>query len=260
MKIGICAHPSDVTDFPELPFDYLEGNVQGFLVPEKPDTEFSPLALSARTALRPLIAANCFLPADLKVTGPAVDDERLGRYADNAFRRAGSIGMTTIVFGSGGARQLPDGWPATDGFEQYVAALKLCGPLAEKHGVTLVVEPLNRGECNLVNTVDEGAEAVRRCGHPHVKLLVDIFHMLRNGEAPESISRHADLITHAHVAENADRAQPGVHGDDFRPFLKALRKAERCLNLTIECNWTDGMRAGVRPAIQALRQQLDVAG
>jgi len=260
MKIGICAHPSDIAGFPDPPFDYLEGNVQGFLVPEKPDAEFSPSALSAHSALRPLIAANCFLPADLKVTGPAVDFGRLGRYAEQAFRRAGSIGMTTIVFGSGGARQLPDGWPAADGFEQFVAALNLCGPLAEKHGVTLVVEPLNRGECNLVNTVDEGAEAVRRCGHPHVKLLVDIFHMLRNGEAPESISRHADLIAHAHVAENAGRAQPGVHGEDFRPFLKELRKAERCRHLTIECSWTEGMLAGVRPAIQALRQQLDSAG
>ena len=260
MKIGICAHPSDVTGIADPPFDYLEGNVQGFLVPEKSDAEFSPSVQAARGALRPLIAANCFLPADLKVAGPAVDHERLGCYADSAFRRAGSIGMTTIVFGSGGARQLPDGWPAANGFEQYVAALRLCGPLAEKYGVTLVVEPLNRGECNLVNTVDEGAEAVRRCGHSHVKLLVDIFHMLRNGEAPESISRHADLITHAHVAENADRAQPGVHGEDFRPFFKALRKAESCQHLTIECNWTEGMRAGVRPAIQALRQQLDAVG
>ena len=257
MKIGICAHPSDVTEITEPPFDYLEGNVQGFLVPEKSDEEFSPFAQASGGALRPLIAANCFLPADLKVSGPSVDCERLGRYADNAFRRAASIGMATIVFGSGGARQLPGGWSASEGFEQYVAALRLCGPLAEKHGVTLVVEPLNRGECNLVNTVDEGAEAVRRCGHPNIRLLVDIFHMLRNGEAPESISRHADVITHAHVAENEDRAQPGVHGEDFRPFLRALRKAESCRHLTIECNWTAGMREGVRAAVQALRRQLD---
>ena len=257
MKIGICAQPSDVTGITDPPFDYLEGHVQGFLVPEKPDEEFLPQAQAARGTLRPLVAANCFLPADLKVAGPAVDCGRLGRYADNAFRRAASIGMTTIVFGSGGARQLPDGWAAGEGFEQYVAALRLCAPLAEKHGVTLVVEPLNRGECNLVNTVDEGAEAVRRCGHPRIRLLVDIFHMLRNGEAPESISRHADIITHSHVAESEGRAQPGVHGDDFRPFLRALRKAESCRHLTIECIWTAGMREGAGPAIEALRRQLD---
>ena len=35
MKIGICAHPSDVTEITDPPFDYLEGNVQGFLALEK---------------------------------------------------------------------------------------------------------------------------------------------------------------------------------------------------------------------------------
>lgn len=257
MKIGICAHPSDVAGYPEPSFDFIEANVQGFLIPENCDADFEPLAWTVRSSLRPLIAANCFIPADLKVTGPSVDHTRFERYADTAFRRAKSVGITTLVFGSGGARQLPAGWQAAEGFEQYVAALRLCAPLAEKHRVTLVVEALNRGECNLINTIDEGAEAVRRCGHPHVKLLVDIFHMLRNGETPDAITRHADLITHAHVAENEGRARPGLHGDDFRPFLRALRKAHDCRHLTIECMWDRGLRLDAGPAIRALRQQLN---
>ena len=257
MKIGICAHPSDVVGFPEPSFDYIEGNVQAFLVPEKSDADFESLARTVRDSLRPLIAVNCFLPADLKMTGPAVDHARLGLYADSAFRRANDVGIKTIVFGSGGARQVPEGWSLSAGFEQYVEALRICAPFAEKYGVTLVVEPLNRGECNLVNTIDEGAEAVRRCGHTQVRLLVDIFHMLRNGETPDAIARHADLITHAHVAENTGRTQPGVHGDDFRPFLRALRKAHACQNITIECSWSMGMRADAGPAIRALRQQLN---
>src|SRR5205085_1208498 len=101
-------------------------------------------------------------------------------------------------------------------------------PIAAKSGVTIVVEPLNRGECNLVNTIDEGADAVKRCNHPNVRLLVDIFHMLRNGESPDPIVRHADLIVHSHVAENEKRAAPGTAREDFRPFLRALKKAVRC--------------------------------
>ena len=72
-------------------------------------------------------------------------------------------------------------------FEQYVDLLRQFAPLAEEQGVMIVVEPLNRGECNLINTVREGAEAVRRANHPAVKLLVDLFHMLRNGESPDDL-------------------------------------------------------------------------
>ena len=61
------------------------------------------------------------------------------------------------------------------GVEQFIRALEICAPLAEKHGVTLVVEPLNRAECNLVNTAVEGAVAVARVNRPHIRLLVDFF-------------------------------------------------------------------------------------
>jgi sugar phosphate isomerase/epimerase len=86
-------------------------------------------------------------------------------------------------------------------------------------------------------------------------LLVDVFHMLRNGEAPDPIARHAALVTHAHLAENEGRTEPGFHGDDFRPFLRELRRATRCRHLTIECNWTAGMTAGVHAAVAEIRRQ-----
>ena len=260
MQLGLCAHPADLAAFSGLPFDFIEGHVQNFLRPEAPDAEFVPHAAAARSSPRPMPSANCLLPAALKVTGPAVDAERLARYADTAFARAASIGLHVIVFGSAGARQLPEGWPASRGFEQYVEALKLLAPLAQRHGVTVVVEPLNRGECNLVNTLDEGAEAVRRCGHPHVRLLADLFHMLRNGESPDAIVRHGALIVHAHVAENENRARPGTKGEDFRPFLRALRQATHCDRLAIECVWTEPMAAAAPLALEELRRQLAAAG
>ena len=260
MQLGLCLHPADLTAFKELPFDFIEGHVQNFLKPEAPDTDFAPLAAAARASRRPMPSANCFLPGDLKVTGPAVDQARLARYADTAFARGQSVGLTTIVFGSAGARQVPDGWSAARGYEQYIEALKIVGPIAARHGVTVVVEPLNRGECNLVNTIDEGADAVQRCNHENVRLLVDIFHMLRNGQTPDAIARHADLIVHAHVAENVDRAAPGTGGEDFRPFLRALKKAGRCPRLAIECVWTEPVATAAIPALAALRRQLADAG
>jgi len=261
MHIGICATPADIASLNDLPFDYIEAHVQNLLLPEKSDAEFAPNAAATRASRRPTPAANCFLPADLKVTGPATDAARLARYADVAFARAASLGLQVIVFGSAGARQMPEGWSAARGFEQYVEALQIVAPLAQKHRVQVVVEPLNRVECNLVNTIDEGAEAVQRCNHPGVRLLVDFFHMLRNGEAPDSIGRHAALVTHAHLAENEGRTEPGFHGDDFRPFLRQLRRATHCQRLTIESIWSSSMPAGVAAAVAELRRQVaEVAG
>jgi sugar phosphate isomerase/epimerase len=176
-------------------------------------------------------------------------------------RRAGEIGMRYLVFGSAGARMVPEGFSPTRAFAQYVEALRRMAPVAQRHGVTIVVEPLNRGECNLINTIVEGAEAAAQADHPAVKLLVDIFHMLRNGESPDDIVTVGPWVRHAHIAENVDRAAPGVAGEDFRPFLRALHRIGYGSLLTIECNWGKlGLAGEVGPAVAALRRQLAEAG
>ena len=262
MQIGICADPATLATLPPLAgHDFVEGFTQEVLVPEKSDEEFAVRAAALRHSGQMMPASNRFLPADLKVVGPAVDANRLDRFAATTFRRAREVGMNLIVFGSAGARMVPEGFPMARAFDQYVEALRRFGPLADAHGVTLLVEPLNRGECNLVNTLREGAEAARRADSPAVKLLVDIFHMLRNGESPDDISRPdvAPLIRHAHVAENRDRAAPGTHGEDFRPFFRALRHAGYDSRLTIEADWKNFPSEAGR-SIVALRSQLGESG
>ena len=260
MQLGICADPAIMAGLSQpFPFDFIEGHVQNFLKPEAADAEFSFNAAALRNCARSMPAANCFLPADLKITGPSINYPRLDHYAATAFRRANEIGMTVIVVGSAGARMVPEGFSTAHAFEQFVDILRHFAPVAQAEGVTLVVEPLNRGECNLVNTILEGAEVVERVAHPHVKLLVDIFHMLRNGEAADDILKVGHLVHHAHIAENKDRAAPGVNGDDLRPFYRALRSSGYGGRLTIEAVWTD-LAAQVNPAVAALKMQMAAAG
>lgn len=260
MKIGFCTDPATLAALPNRPeCDFIEGHVVNFFTPEAPDAEFAPRAAALRAGGYPMPAANVLLPGTLKCSGPEIDYARLERYAQTLFRRCQEVGTTIIVFGSAGARMVPEGFPNAKAFEQYVDILKQFGPLAEERGVTLVVEPLNRGECNLVNTVREGAEAVRRANTRGVKLLVDIFHMLRNGESPDDIVKVGPLIHHAHIAENKDRAAPGVNREDFRPFLRALHKVGYNSRLALEPIWTDLPRQ-LAPALQELRHQLAEAG
>ena len=119
----------------------------------------------------------------------------------------------------------------------------------------MVVEPLNTAECNLVNSVTEGAEAVRAAGHSHVMLLADLYHMLREDESPDAIERAGALIRHVHVAERAERTPPGVAGDDFRPFLRALARIGYHGAYSLECRWRDQL-AQAPPGVAELRRQL----
>ena len=262
MQIGLTANSAALALLSPMPgVDFLEGFVQEWFQPETSDKAHVSPATALRARGFSLPAANRFLPPDLKVSGPAIDYERLDRFAATAFRRAKEHGTTLIVFGSAGARQVPEGFSHATAFEQYVDVLRQCGPLAAENGVTLLVEPLNRDECNLVNTVREGAEAVRRANTSGVKLLVDLFHMVRNGESPDDLARPevAPLIRHAHLAENRDRAAPGTHGDDFRPFFRALHRARYDRLLTLEPDWIDLTTQAAR-SVAAVRMQLAEAG
>lgn len=260
MQIGICTQPDTLASQPLFEaVDFIEGHVQQFLLPDAPEDAFARQLAALRSCGKRMPACNSVVPPDLKLTGPAIDERRISGWVETVLRRAAAAGIRWIVVGSGAARSAPEGYPPDAAFEQYVQLLRRYAPGAEKWGLTLLVEPLQRGECNFLNTICEGAEAVRRVGSPSVQLLVDIFHMLRNGEDPDDIRKVAPLVRHVHLAENQDRAAPGVHNEDFRPFFRALRDIGYDELLTIEAVWTD-LPAQLPLALTTLRRQLRESG
>jgi len=60
--------------------------------------------------------------------------------------------------------------------------------------------------------------------------------MMRENESPKSIIDAADLLGHCEIAEKQTRSFPGVMGDDFKPYLRALRKANYKGKIFIEGN------------------------
>src|SRR5438067_12016833 len=104
MQLGFCSDPATIAGLPVRPAcDFIEGLVTKFLTPEDPDAEFAPRAAALRACGFAMPASNVLLPPTLKVVGPQVDDARLDRYAEVAFRRAQEVGMTIVVFGRAGA-------------------------------------------------------------------------------------------------------------------------------------------------------------
>lgn len=255
MQIGVCASASSIKGLQGHGLDFLEGNVQSFLVPLSPDDEFEKNLQEARSLEVPVKAANCFLPGDMKCVGLSVDIEAVLSYADTAFKRAQRAGIDTIVFGSGDSRAVPEGFSKGEAVEQFTSLLKQIGPLAEARKVVVTIEPLNSKECNFINSLSEGAEIVIRADHPNIALLADFFHMARDGQTADDILKFGKLLQHVHVAEKDERTAPGVAGDDFRPYLKALKDVGYKGRISLECRWSD-IRKQVGGSVRELRRQI----
>ncbi len=102
------------------------------------------------------------------------------------------------------------------------AALGECCTAAEVNGVRLALEPLNRYETTLVNTVAQGLALIGRVGAANLGLLFDTFHA--NIEEPsiaEGMMAAGDRLFHVHVADS-NRWYPGAGHLDFAHILGVL--------------------------------------
>jgi len=104
--------------------------------------------------------------------------------------------------------------------EWLVEALRECAQ--ENRNVKLIIEPINRYECDLICTVIEGMELMEKVEYQNVGLLLDSFHM--NIEEPsiyESIKIAKERLFHFHIADS-NRWYPGGGHIDFPKIIETL--------------------------------------
>lgn len=116
--------------------------------------------------------------------------------------------------------QVPDGADATARRAAVLACRRAADVLADlpdAPGIVLV-EPLARGLNGTypLATADDALMLIEDAGAPTVKLLLDTFHLARNGEdLPDVITRAAEDIGHVQLADAPDRGEPGSGTVDF---------------------------------------------
>ena len=102
--------------------------------------------------------------------------------------------------------------------------LRRAGTFAADHGVRLGLEPLNRFETDLVNTVDQGLRMVADIGQSNVGLLVDTFHMnIEEKDIPAALRRARGHIVEFHAC-SSDRGTPGEDHLPWPQIVLALRE------------------------------------
>lgn len=192
-----------------------------------------PAALDVRALRRILDAHHLRVPA--LGTGQAYVEEGLSFTSDESSvrrralfrikshitlaRELGAILIVGLIRGQvGGDVQRSRAW--------LLNALTSAARTANEHDVRIAIEPINRYETNLVNTVADAHALIDEVGADNVGILFDTFHA--NIEEPrleESLRACGARLFHVHVADS-NRWAPGAGHIDFARILATLREMQ----------------------------------
>src|SRR5438105_11491973 len=116
VKVGYCTPLKNLEAAKAAGFDYVE--LGATEIAALSDADFDAAAARIKALGIPTPAANNFLPATLKVTGPQIDTEAQMAHVRKALSRLSKLGVEVLVFGSGGARRVPDGFAKEEAVKQ----------------------------------------------------------------------------------------------------------------------------------------------
>jgi len=187
-------------------------------------------------------ASNNFAPASLRLTGGDANMNEAADYAKRALDRAAQLGVKVIVFGSSGARNCPAFFSKQAALQQLAKFLRFLGDEGQARGIRFAIEPLNRGESNLVNTLEEGFELARMTDHPHVGVLADSYHFLLGREDTAYLESVADKLFHVHLAQPLGRSLPLEPEEHFDAFMSALQRGGYDGRMSLEAYCPEAFR------------------
>lgn len=190
--------------------------------------------LLAGLELTPTVCAGLTPDHDLLVE----DDETIARTQDFvrhcvwAARQVRAAVVAGPLYAPAGRTWLLDQAARRATVARLVERLRPLGDHAAEHGVTLALEPLNRFETSLINTVEQALEVVD--GVTGLGLALDTFHLnIEERNVAAAIRAAGAHLVHMQVCGN-DRGAPGGDHIDWPALFDALARIGYCGQLNIE--------------------------
>ena len=182
-----------------------------------------PEALAALADKHNVVMTNTVIGApDGSIGGGLTDPKKRAQWLERAemtfgFNKAAGIPATIVCTGN-----VVQGMSQKQMGDSVIEGLKRTVEMAEKHDITLLLEPLNTTydhEGYFLTSSDAGADICREIGSDKMKLLFDCYHMrIMEGDLINHIKRNMDVIGHFHSA-----GVPGRHelyrGETDYPFV-----------------------------------------
>ena len=127
---------------------------------------------------------------------------------------------------------VPDGTPEQE-WQWVVEGLREVYAHAQKAGVRMALEPLNRFETYFLNRADQALRLAEEVG-PDCGVCLDVFHMnIEEVDMHDAIKKVGKRLVDVHVAEN-NRLAPGMGKVDWRQLVATLREIGYDGALTME--------------------------
>jgi D-psicose/D-tagatose/L-ribulose 3-epimerase len=124
--------------------------------------------------------------------------------------------------------------PKEDELARAIEVHQQAADRAAQSGLVLALEPLNRFECYILNTMADSKAYADRVNRPNFGILYDTFHSNIEEQDPIGcIALNSSVIKHVHISEN-DRGTPGQGHIDFEAVCRMLRTTGYDGWLTIE--------------------------
>ena len=145
-------------------------------------------------------------------------------YMKSLIRKVSEMGASLyhgIIYATGGI--FTGKGPSKEELACSAEVLKEVSIYAKKYGVNLCLEPANRYETYVLNTVSDSLELLNKIDEPNVGLLLDSYHMnIEEKNMYESIVSAKGKVFHFHVNEN-DRGIPGTGHIPWDDVFRALK-------------------------------------
>lgn len=195
-------------------------------------------------------------------------DERLRRDAVDQLRSqlstiaaiGGRLAMTPASYAMF-SRRLPPFEPprsAADDRKVLLEALRTLGEHAAREGVLLCLEPLNRYEDHMVNTLADAAGLCAAVGLDSVKVAADTYHMnIEERDLAAALVAARPWLGHVQVSDS-NRLEPGAGHLDWEPILAALRD-DYTGELAYECRLSGPAEDVLARSASLLRSKADRA-
>lgn len=145
-------------------------------------------------------------------------------YMKLLIRKVSELGGTLyhgVIYATGGV--FTGKGPTAQEIKYAAEGLREAAVYAKKYGVKLCLEPVNRYETYVLNTVSDSLKLIDKIGEDNVGLLLDTYHMnIEEKDMYKSIVAAGDKVFHFHVNEN-DRGTPGTGHIPWDNVFKALK-------------------------------------
>ena len=124
--------------------------------------------------------------------------------------------------------------PTEEELKWCAEALSAAAAHAEKANILLAIEPLNRFETYIINTVDQALKVVATVGSDRLTIQVDTFHSnIEEKNTPAAIRKVGKHLGHFHASES-DRGVPGTGQVPWPEVFAALKDVGYSRWVTIE--------------------------